>query len=68
MRTKVFNVPADSMVEFAELLEEGELEGSIIGTEDESEIKVRVNYERENRTAILDIMEMLENADAEDEE
>jgi len=63
MRTKVFNVPADSIVELAELLEENELEGSIIGTEDESEIKVRVNYEREDRTAILDIMEMLENPD-----
>jgi hypothetical protein len=32
MRTKVFEVPVDSIVEFTEVLEENELEGTIIGT------------------------------------
>lgn len=60
MRTKVFEVPVDSIVEFTEVLEENELEGTIIGTGEDSEIKVSVNYERENRDVILDLMEMLD--------
>jgi hypothetical protein len=65
MRTKVFDIPVDSIVEFSELLEENELEGTIIGTGEDSEIKVSVNYERENRDVILDLMEMLDGSDDE---
>jgi hypothetical protein len=59
MRTKVFEVPVDSIVEFTEMLEENELEGSIVGTGEDSEIKVAVSYERENRDIILDLMELV---------
>jgi hypothetical protein len=63
MRTKVFDVPLDSMVEFVELLEENELEGTIIGTDGDSEIRVSVGYERENREVILDLMEMIDGSE-----
>jgi hypothetical protein len=59
MRKKVFEVPVDLIVEFAEVLEENELEGTIIGTGEDSEIKVAVSYERENRDIILDLMELV---------
>ena len=59
MRKKVFEVPVDSIVEFVEMLEENELEGSIVGTGEDSEIKVAVSYERENRDIILDLMELV---------
>jgi hypothetical protein len=59
MRKKVFEVPVDSIVEFTEMLEENELEGSIVGTGEDSEIKVAVSYERENRDIILDLMELV---------
>ena len=68
MRTKVFDVPVDSIVEFAEVLEENELEGTIIGTGEDSGIKVSVNYERENREVILDLMEMLDGESENDED
>lgn len=59
MRKKVFEVPVDSIVEFVEMLEENELEGSIVGTGEDSEIKATVSYERENRDIILDLMELV---------
>jgi hypothetical protein len=62
MRTKVFEVPVDSIVEFAEILEENEFEGTIIGVED-TELKIRVSYEREDREVILDLMEMIDGSD-----
>jgi hypothetical protein len=67
MRTKVFDVPADSIVEFAELLEENELEGTITGVNEDSEISISVNYERENREVILDLMELIDGS-AEEED
>jgi len=62
MRKKVFEVPVDSIVEFVELMEENELEGSIVGVGEDSEIKVAVSYERENREVILDLMELVEGS------
>jgi hypothetical protein len=62
MRKKVFEVPVDSIVEFVELMEENELEGSIIGVGEDSEIKVAVCYERENRDTILDLMELVDGS------
>jgi len=59
MRKKVFEVPVDLIVEFAEVMEEHELEGTIIGVGEDSEIKVAVSYERENRDIILDLMELV---------
>jgi hypothetical protein len=63
MKTKVFEVPVDSMVEFTELLEENELEGTIIGVAEDSEIKISVDYEHEDRGAIFDLMELIDGSE-----
>lgn len=60
MRTKTFNVPTDSMVEFAEVIEENQLQGIIAGVTEDEEIIVNVEYERDQRDTILDLMELLE--------
>jgi hypothetical protein len=60
MRKKSFEVPVDSMIEFAEVIEENQLMSQIVGTNDEDDIMVEVEYERSQRDAILDLMELLE--------
>nr|WP_319399575.1 hypothetical protein [uncultured Carboxylicivirga sp.] len=64
MKIRTFNVSADLMVEFAGLLGEYELEGAIIGTNEDDEILVKVEYEpEENSQAILEIIDHLEDLD-----
>ncbi|MBI9068491.1 MAG: hypothetical protein JEZ09_14445 [Salinivirgaceae bacterium] len=68
MKTRTFNVPADSIVEFAEILSEYELEGVIVGTSDD-EIEINVDYEPEEHSqAILDMIEHIENLNGEFQE
>ena len=68
MRTKVFNVAESTIVEFSEILEENELVGTITGVTEDSEIQISVNYERENRDVILDLMELVDGTNDEDED
>ena len=68
MRTKVFHVSDDTIVEFSELLEENNLKGTILGVSEDSEIKVHVTYERENRNVILDLMELVDGSEDDDDE
>lgn len=66
MKQRTFNVPVDSTVEFAELLDEYGLEGIIIGKNDDDELLVKVEYEPdEDSLAILEIIEHIENLDGE---
>ncbi|WP_088653493.1 hypothetical protein [Geofilum rhodophaeum] len=66
MKQRTFNVPVDSTVEFAELLDEYGLEGIIIGKNDDDELLVKVEYEpEEDSQAILEIIEHIENLDGE---
>ena len=68
MRTKVFSVTESAIVEFSEMLEENELVGTITGVTEDSEIQISVNYERENRDVILDLMELVDGTNDEDED
>ena len=68
MRTKVFSVTESAIVEFAEMLEENELVGTLTGVTEDSEIQISVNYERENRDVILDLMELVDGTNDEDED
>lgn len=62
MKCRNFNVSADATVEFAELLGEYDLEGVIIGTDEDDEIIVKVEYEPEEHSqAILEMIEHLED-------
>jgi hypothetical protein len=66
MKTRTFNVPADSTVEFAELIAEYDLEGIIIGRNEDDELLVKVEYEPEEHSqAILEMIEYIENLDSE---
>ncbi len=66
MKERTFNVPADSMVEFAELVGEYDLEGVITGTNENDEILVKVDYEPEEHSqAILEMIEHIESLDDE---
>jgi hypothetical protein len=67
MRTKQFDVPADTIVEFAEVLEENEMRNSILGVNSEGEIQVEVEYDREERSGILELMELMDEEDEETE-
>ncbi len=68
MKTRTFNVPAGSIVEFAEMIAEHELEGVIVGAnEDEIEIKVEYHPE-EHSEAILDMIEHVESLEDEFQE
>lgn len=66
MKQRTFNVPADLSIEFAKLLGEYDLEGIIIGTNEDDELLVKVEYEpEEDSQVILEIMEHLEEEETE---
>jgi hypothetical protein len=68
MKTRIFNVPQDSILEFAEIIGENDLEGIIIGTEDDS-IAIAVDYEPEEHSeAILSMIEHVESIDGDPDE
>jgi hypothetical protein len=66
MRTKQFNVSEESIVEFSEMLEENNLTGTITGVNEDSEVLIDVEYDRDKREVILDLMELLEDSDDEE--
>lgn len=64
MKIRTFNVSTDLMVEFAGLLGEYELEGAIIGANEDDEILVKVEYEPEEHSqAIIEMIDHLEDLD-----
>lgn len=66
MRTKQFSVSDESIVEFSEVLEENNLTGTITGVNEDSEIQIDVEYDRDKREVILDLMELLDGEEEED--
>ncbi len=65
MKTRNFYVHPDSMVEFAETLQEGELDGSITGVNENDEIEIAVSYEPEDSETVLSLIEFVENIESE---
>lgn len=69
MKSRIFNVPADSIIEFAELIGDNELEGVIIGTNDDDEIGISVEYDpEEDSEAILNMIEYIEDLNEDPDE
>ena len=66
MKTREFNVPANIMIEFAEALAENELTNEITGTTEDNEVVIEVQYEKSERQAIFELMEMVDDAQEED--
>lgn len=61
MKTKKFEIPVDSMLEFAEQLIENELTNEIIGTTDEDQIVVEVSYSPDERQSMFALVEWFED-------
>ena len=60
MKTRTFEVPADSMTEFAEIIGNNELDNDIQGINDDNEIIVDVYYEPDDRLAVFELTELLD--------
>jgi len=63
MKTRTFEVPVDSIFEFAEILEQNNLDSTIQGTNGDDEILIDVHYEPEEREALFELMELLDPND-----
>jgi len=63
MKTRTCEVHVDSIVEFAELLEENNLSNTIHGTNEDDEIIIDVHYESGERQAVFKLMELLDPED-----
>ena len=68
MRTKLFNVPTDLLVEFSEMLVDNELVNEIKGSTEDESIVIEVSYGSDQKGPIHDLTEWLEeNIQVEDE-
>ena len=63
-----FNVPADQIMVIAELLVEHELTNEIIGTTDDNELVIEVEYSRNERDAVNELMDLVDTDEEEEEE
>jgi len=60
-------VPSDLMPEVADLIEENEIDNSIMGADDEL-IVISVSYHEQDRSIIMEILELIEDYDDDDED
>ena len=60
MKTRTFEVPAEQMSEFAEIIGNHELDNDIKGINDDNDIIVDVYYEADERLAVFELMELLD--------
>jgi hypothetical protein len=66
MKTKEINVPAEIITEFADLLAEHNLTNEILGSTDDGEIIIEVQYEKEERQAVFELLELIDDNEEED--
>lgn len=62
MKSKVFEVPSELLVEFSALLAETELVNEIQGSTEDDEVIIEVNYSAKQKAAIQELIEWLEDA------
>ena len=60
MKTKNFEIPADSLADFADLLSQLKLDNEIKGKNEEEEVIINVFYKPSEREKILDLIEWVE--------
>lgn len=68
MRTKEFEVPTEVMAEFADALQEHGLNNSIQSSNEDGEIVVWIEYDTDDREAVLLLSEMIDDYHEENEE
>ena len=67
MKTKEINVPVEIIAEFADLLAEHNLTNEILGSTEDGEIIIEVQYEKKERQAVFDLLELVEDNSAEED-
>ena len=70
MRSRTFEVPLDAMGDFAQIVDDNELTNELNGVADNGDIIVNVDYEPEEKNAINELHELIDqhNDDREDDE
>jgi len=68
MRTRNFEVPADLITEFAQIMEDHELDNVIEGVTEDGEIEISVDYEPAQKKIIEQIHEIIDRYHDENEE
>lgn len=63
MKNRTFEIPVDSMEEFAEIIGDNELNNTIKGVNEDGDIIVDVHYEPKERAAVFEIFELLDPND-----
>jgi hypothetical protein len=61
MRTKEFEIPTDLIAEFAEVLSNNELNNSITGVNEQGEILITVEYDKEDRATVFELSELVDD-------
>lgn len=67
MRTRNFEVPADLITEFAQIMEDHELDNVIEGVTEDGEIEISVDYEPAQKKVIEQIHEIIDRYHDENE-
>lgn len=67
MKQRNFYVPVESIIEFAEIIEQNELQGAITGTTEDNELEILVEYNVENSEVIIDMIEFIEELEEHEE-
>lgn len=61
MRTKQFEVPIEVIAEFSEALGDSGLNNSVNGINEQGEILITVGYEKNERAAVFELSELVED-------
>jgi hypothetical protein len=62
MRTKELNVPIDAMEAVADFIARHDIGNEILGSTEDGEIIIVVKYEKEERVAIFDLEEIIQDS------
>jgi hypothetical protein len=65
---KEYNVPVDSIIEFAEIIAENELDNEILGTTDDEELIIEVHFDKTQFNAVEELEELVESEQDTDDE
>jgi len=65
---KDFTVSPELIAEFSDLLSENELANEIIGSTEDGDIKITIHYRTDQKGAVLDLIEWLDENSTDDEE
>jgi hypothetical protein len=67
MKNRKFEIPAELLAEFAEMLSERGIENQLDGTTEDNDVIVSIFYDPSEREAVLELMEWYEeNVEEED--